>query len=159
MRYDIVFPDIEGCAPIGRLSYTAALQTRGIEVTYHEAIVAAQEKVTISFMRFPENTTWNGGEPYPDGVARVTIDGVETVYVPTAMCWEILRAIITDKVKDASDDALERLRTLSLKNTENAAISTVIDYAMQAALFYQKSRTLGSLILPKLLKLLIYILP
>ena len=80
LRYDIVFPDIEGCAPIGRLSYTAALQTRGIEVTYHEAIVAAQEKVTISFMKFPENTTWNGGEPYPDGVARVTIDGVETVY-------------------------------------------------------------------------------
>ena len=80
LRYDIVFPDIEGCAPIGRLSYTAALQTRGIEVTYHEAIVAAQEKVTISFMRFPENTTWNGGEHYPDGVARVTIDGVETVY-------------------------------------------------------------------------------
>ena len=80
LRYDIVFPDIEGCAPIGRLSYTAALQTRGIEVTYHEAIVTAQEKVTISFMRFPENTTWNGGEPYPDGVARVTIDGVETVY-------------------------------------------------------------------------------
>ena len=80
LRYDIVFPDIEGCAPIGRLSYTAALQTRGIEVTYHEAIVAAQEKVTISFMRFPENTTWNGGEAYPDGVARVTVDGVETVY-------------------------------------------------------------------------------
>lgn len=80
LRYDIVFPDIKGCAPIGRLSYTAALQTRGIEVTYHEAIVAAQEKVTISFMKFPENTTWNGGEPYPDGVARVTIDGVETVY-------------------------------------------------------------------------------
>ena len=80
LRYDIVFPDIEGCAPIGRLSYTAALQTRGIEVTYHEAIVAAQEKVTISFMKFPENTTWNGGEAYPDGVARVTIDGVETVY-------------------------------------------------------------------------------
>lgn len=80
LRYDIVFPDIEGCAPIGRLSYTAALQTRGIEVTYHEAIVAAQEKVTISFMKFPENTTWNGGEPYPDGVARVTVDGVETVY-------------------------------------------------------------------------------
>lgn len=80
LRYDIVFPDIEGCAPIGRLSYTAALQTRGIEVTYHEAIVAAQEKVTISFMKFPENATWNGGEPYPDGVARVTIDGVETVY-------------------------------------------------------------------------------
>lgn len=80
LRYDIVFPDIEGCAPIGRLSYTAALQTRGIEVTYHEAIVAAQEKVTISFMKFPENTTWNGGEPYPDGVARVTIDGVGTVY-------------------------------------------------------------------------------
>lgn len=80
LRYDIVFPDIEGCAPIGRLSYTAALQTRGIEVTYHEAIVAAQEKVTISFMRFPENTTWNGGEAYPAGVARVTVDGVETVY-------------------------------------------------------------------------------
>lgn len=80
LRYDIVFPDIEGCAPIGRLSYTAALQTRGIEVTYHEAIVAAQEKVTISFVRFPENTTWNGGEAYPDGVARVTIDGTETVY-------------------------------------------------------------------------------
>lgn len=80
LRYDLVFPDIEGCAPIGRLSYTAALQTRGIEVTYHEAIVAAQEKVTISFMKFPENTTWNGGEPYPDGVARVTVDGVETVY-------------------------------------------------------------------------------
>ena len=80
LRYDIVFPDIEGCAPIGRMSYTAALQTRGIEVTYHEAIVAAQEKVTISFMRFPENTTWNGGEAYPDGVARVTVDGVETVY-------------------------------------------------------------------------------
>ena len=80
LRYDIVFPDIEGCAPIGRLSYTAALQTRGIEVTYHEAIVAAQEKVTISFMKFPENTTWNGGEAYPDGIARVTVDGVETVY-------------------------------------------------------------------------------
>ena len=41
-------------------------------------------------------------------------------YVPTAMCWEILRAIITDKVKDASDDALDRLRLLSLKNAENA---------------------------------------
>lgn len=80
LRYDIVFPDIEGCAPIGRLSYTAALQTRGIEVTYHEAIVAAQEKVTISFMFLPENPTLNGVELYPDGVARVTIDGVETVY-------------------------------------------------------------------------------
>ena len=31
-------------------------------------------------MKFPENTTWNGGEAYPDGVARVTIDGIETVY-------------------------------------------------------------------------------
>ena len=31
-------------------------------------------------MKFPENTTWNGGEPYPGGVARVTVDGVETVY-------------------------------------------------------------------------------
>lgn len=68
-------------------------------------------------------------------------------YMPTAMCWEILRAIITDKVKDASDDALDRLRLLSLKNAENDTISTVIDYAMQVALFYQKSRTLGSLIL------------
>lgn len=80
LRYDIVFPDITGCAPIGRLSYTAALQTRGIEVTYMEYVVASKERVTIAFRKYPENTTWNGGEIYADGIAYVTINGVETVY-------------------------------------------------------------------------------
>lgn len=80
LRYDIVFPDITGCAPIGRLSYTAALQTRGIEVTYREYVVASKERVTIAFRKYPENTTWNGGEIYADGIAYVTINGVETMY-------------------------------------------------------------------------------
>lgn len=80
LRYDIVFPDITGCAPIGRLSYTAALQTRGIEVTYREYVVASKERVTIAFRKYPENTTWNGGEIYADGIAYVTINNVETVY-------------------------------------------------------------------------------
>lgn len=80
LRYDIVFPDITGCAPIGRLSYTAALQTRGIEVTYREYVLATTERVTIAFRKYPENTTWNGGEIYTDGIAYVTINGVETVY-------------------------------------------------------------------------------
>ena len=80
LRYDIVFPDITGCAHIGRLSYTAALQTRGIEVTYREYVVASTERVTIAFRKYPENTTWNGGEIYADGIAYVTINGVETVY-------------------------------------------------------------------------------
>lgn len=80
LRYDIVFPDITGCAPIGRLSYTAALQTRGIEVTYREYVVASKERVTIAFRKYPENTTWNGGEIYADGTAYVTINDVETVY-------------------------------------------------------------------------------
>ena len=80
LRYDIVFPDITGCAPIGRLSYTAALQTRGIEVTYREYVVASKERVTIAFRKYPENTTWNGGEIYTDGIAYVTVNGVETVY-------------------------------------------------------------------------------
>ena len=80
LRYDIVFPDITGCAPIGRLSYTAALQTRGIEVTYREYVVASKERVTIAFRKYPENTTWNGGEIYADGIAYVTINGEETVY-------------------------------------------------------------------------------
>ena len=80
LRYDIVFPDITGCAPIGRLSYTAALQTRGIEVTYREYVVASKERVTIAFRKYPENTTWIGGEIYADGTAYVTINGVETVY-------------------------------------------------------------------------------
>lgn len=80
LRYDIVFPDITGCAPIGRLSYTAALQTRGIEVTYREYVVASTERVTIAFRKYHENTTWNGGEVYADGVAYVTIDGKETMY-------------------------------------------------------------------------------
>lgn len=80
LRYDIVFPDITGCAPIGRLSYTAALQTRGIEVTYREYVVASTERVTIAFRKYPENTTWNGGEIYADGIAYVTINDVETVY-------------------------------------------------------------------------------
>ena len=80
LRYDIVFPDITGCAHIGRLSYTAALQTRGIEVTYREYVVASTERVTIAFRKYPENTTWNGGEIYADGIAYVTINYVETVY-------------------------------------------------------------------------------
>lgn len=80
LRYDIVFPDITGCAPIGRLSYTAALQTRGIEVTYREYVVKSKERVTIAFRKYPENTTWNGGEIYTDGTAYVTINDVETVY-------------------------------------------------------------------------------
>lgn len=80
LRYDIVFPDITGCAPIGRLSYTAALQTRGIEVTYREYIVVSTERVTIAFRKYPENTTWNGGEIYTDGIAYVTINGKETMY-------------------------------------------------------------------------------
>ena len=80
LRYDIVFPDITGCAPIGRLSYTAALQTRGIEVTYREYVVASKERVTIAFRKYPENTTWNGGEIYADGIAYVTINGKETMY-------------------------------------------------------------------------------
>ena len=80
LRYDIVFPDITGCAPIGRLSYTAALATRGIEVTYREYVVASTERVTIAFRKYPENTTWNGGEIYADGVAYVTIDDEETMY-------------------------------------------------------------------------------
>ena len=80
LRYDIVFPDITGCAHIGRLSYTAALQTRGIEVTYREYVVASTERVTIAFRKYPENTLWNGGEIYADGIAYVTINDVETVY-------------------------------------------------------------------------------
>lgn len=80
LRYDIVFPDIEGCSPIGRISFTAALQTRGIEVTYQPLQKTQQEHVTISFRRYEENATWQGGTAYPDGVARVTIDGVETTY-------------------------------------------------------------------------------
>ena len=80
LRYDIVFPDITGCVPIGRMSYTAALQTRGIEVTYREYVVASKERVTIAFRKYPENTTWNGGEIYADGIAYVTINDVETVY-------------------------------------------------------------------------------
>lgn len=80
LRYDIVFPDITGCAPIGRLSYTAALQTRGIEVTYREYVVASKERVIIAFRKYPENTTWNGGEIYSDGIAYVTINGKETMY-------------------------------------------------------------------------------
>ena len=80
LRYDIVFPDITGCAHIGRLSYTAALQTRGIEVTYREYVVASTERVTIAFRKYPENTMWNGGEIYADGIAYVTINDVETVY-------------------------------------------------------------------------------
>lgn len=80
LRYDIVFPDIEGCSPIGRMSFTAALQTRGIEVTYQPLQKTQQEHVTISFRRYEENATWQGGTAYPDGVAHVTIDGVETTY-------------------------------------------------------------------------------
>ena len=80
LRYDIVFPDIEGCSPIGRMSFTAALQTRGIEVTYQPLQKTQQEHVTISFRRYEENATWQGGTVYPDGVAHVTIDGVETTY-------------------------------------------------------------------------------
>lgn len=80
LRYDIVFPDIAGCAPIGRLSYTAALATRGIEVTYREYEVASTERVTIAFRKYPENTTWNGGDVYAEGVAYVTIDEKETMY-------------------------------------------------------------------------------
>ena len=80
LRYDIVFPDITGCAPIGRLSYTAALQTRGIEVTYREYVVASEERGTIAFRKCAESTAWNGGEIYADGIAYVTINGVETVY-------------------------------------------------------------------------------
>ena len=80
LRYDIVFPDIVGCSPIGRMSFTAALQTRGIEVTYLPLQKTQQEHVTISFRRYEENATWQGGTAYPDGVAHVTIDGVETTY-------------------------------------------------------------------------------
>ena len=80
LRYDIVFPDIEGCSPVGRMSFTAALQTRGIEVTYQPLQKTQQEHVTISFRRYEENATWQGGTTYPDGVAHVTIDGVETTY-------------------------------------------------------------------------------
>lgn len=80
LRYDIVFPDIEGCSPIGRMSFTAALQTRGIEVTYQPLQKTQQEHVTISFRRYEENATWQGGTAYPDGVAHVSIDGVETTY-------------------------------------------------------------------------------
>ena len=80
LRYDIVFPDIEGCSPIGRMSFTAALQTRGIEVTYQPLQKTQQEHVTISFRRYEENSTWQGGTAYPDGVAHVTIGGVETTY-------------------------------------------------------------------------------
>ena len=80
LRYDIVFPDIVGCSPIGRLSYTAALQTRGIEVTYLPMETTKQEHVTIAFRRYEENATWQAGTAYADGVARVTINGVETTY-------------------------------------------------------------------------------
>ena len=80
LRYDIVFPDIEGCSPIGRMSFTAALQTRGIEVTYREYVAESTERVTIAFRKYKENITWNGGEVYPDGVAYVTIDDTETSY-------------------------------------------------------------------------------
>ena len=62
------------------MSFTAALQTRGIEVTYQPLQKTQQEHVTISFRRYEENATWQGGTAYPDGVAHVTIDGVETTY-------------------------------------------------------------------------------
>ena len=49
-------------------------------MTYREYVVASKERVTIAFRKYPENTTWNGGEIYADGIAYVTINDVETVY-------------------------------------------------------------------------------
>lgn len=80
-------------------------------------------------------------------IIRVYSLNAEYFYVPEAMCWEILNTIVLYRLRDNSEEALDRLRSLKIKHLDNADITDTIDYAMEAASFYLKCRSLGSLIL------------
>lgn len=80
-------------------------------------------------------------------IIRVYSLNAQYFYVPEAMCWEILNTIVADQVRANSEEALDRLRSMMMKHHDNADIQSVVNYAMVVASFYQKCRTLGSLIL------------
>ena len=80
-------------------------------------------------------------------IIRVYSLNAQYFYMPVAMCWEILNTIIANQLKAESEEALDRLRSIMMKHHENSDILSVVNYAMVVASFYQKCRTLGTLVL------------
>ena len=80
-------------------------------------------------------------------IIRVYSLKAEYFYVPEKMCWEILNTIIVNQLKENSEEALDRLRSLKMKHLDSTDIVAAIDYSTEVASFYLKCRTLGSLVL------------
>lgn len=80
-------------------------------------------------------------------IIRVYSLNAQYFYVPVAMCWEILNTIIAEQLRAESEEALDRLRSIMMKHLDNSDIQAVVKYAMEVASFYNKCRSLGSLIL------------
>lgn len=80
-------------------------------------------------------------------IIRVYSLNAQYIYMPMAMCWEILNTIIAEQLRADSETALNKLRSIMLQHHSNENIQAVVKYATIVASFYHKCRSLGSLIL------------
>lgn len=66
-------------------------------------------------------------------------------YIPTELCWEILKKIFAKQLTETPKAACDKLRDLFLKQESNTAIQKTINYGIEVANYYSKATSLGSL--------------
>lgn len=66
-------------------------------------------------------------------------------YITETLCWPILKEIIEHKLIADPTAVNERMRELSLKLPESSDIQIAIRFVEQMALYYDKTRTIGTL--------------
>lgn len=80
-------------------------------------------------------------------IIKVYSVNAQYFHVTTALCWEIIKAILTEQIIEDPEGAMEKVRMLMLKQRENNIVYPVLQYVSSAVSFYHKKRSLGSLIL------------
>ena len=82
-----------------------------------------------------------------DDIVSVYGINADYFYVPEKLCYEIIKQLLTSDIYSAPDESLERLNLLSLKLEGNTVALAVIDYCQMLAAYYDKQKSMGSLIL------------
>lgn len=65
-------------------------------------------------------------------------------YIPAELCWEILRTIFVQQLTSSPEAACDKLRDLFLKQENDEALQSAINYGVEVANYYAKATSLGS---------------
>ena len=94
---------------------------------------------------FNEAVTLLGQEIAEQEIIRTYGIDANYFYVTEALCWPIIATAAKEKLQADPQDVVEKMRDLSIKLPETAAIQQVISFVQNLALYYDKIRNLGTL--------------